>query len=299
MDRFAAMRAFVNVADLQGFAPAARKLRLSAPAVTRLVAALEAQLSIQLLRRTTRSVTLTDAGARYLERARRILGDLSEAEQSARAEHSEPLGRLLISAPESFGRRHVAPLLSDFLIEYPRVDAELLLADRLVHLVEEGLDVAVRIGVLADSSLRARAVGATRRVLVASPEYLREHRKVRSPADLKHHSLILLSPLSPTRHWRFVRDGKEEQVPVTPRLVTNSAEAALAHAQRGGGLALLLGYQVKDLVKAGKLEIVLSRQEPPALPIQIVYPSTRLPSANLRAFIDLTLQTRDWNFVAL
>lgn len=293
------MTAFVAVAELRGFAPAARRLRLSAPAVTRLIASLEEQLSIRLFQRTTRSVALTDAGARYLERARRILADLSEAEQSARAERSEPFGRFVIGAPETFGRREVAGLVSDFLDAYPRVNAELLLSDRLVQLVDEGVDVAVRIGVLEDSSLRARAVGVTRRVLVGSPGYLRSQKKLRSPADLATHALIVFSSLSPTLHWRFFRDGKEEQIRVTPRLLTNSAEAAIAHAERGGGLTLLLGYQVKEQVRAGTLEIVLPKHEPEPLPIQLVYPGARLPSANLRAFIELAVTTRNWNFVEL
>lgn len=299
MDRFTAMKAFVTVAELQGFAAAARKLRISPPVVTRLVAALEEQLSIRLLQRTTRSVALTDAGARYLERARRILADLDEAERTARAERTEPTGRLAITAPEVFGRREVAPLVCDFLARHPAVTGELVLADRIVNLVDEGVDVAVRIGVLRDSSLRARAVGATRRVVVASPSYLARRRRPRAPGDLAAHTLVHFSALAAQPEWRFHRRGRELRVPIAPRLVTNSADAAIGHAERGGGLTMVLAYQVRDLVKAGRLEVVLARYEPPPLPIQLVYPGARLPAANLRAFIELVAATRDWDFVDL
>lgn len=299
MDRFVAMKAFVTVAELQGFSAAARRLGISPPVVTRLVAALEEQLSIRLLQRTTRAVALTDAGTRYLERARRILADLDDAERTARAERTAPGGRLAITAPEVFGRREVVPLVSEFLARYPAVTGELVLADRVVNLVEEGIDVAIRIGALRDSSLRARAVGATRRVVVGSPAYLAGRRRPRSPADLAAHALVHASALAAQPEWRFHRRGREVRVPIAPRLVTNSAEAAVGHAERGVGLAMALAYQVKDLVKAGRLEVVLARYEPPHLPIQLVYPGTRLPSASLRAFIELAAATRRWSFVDL
>src|SRR5271167_4369183 len=179
MDRLDAMQAFVTVADLKGFAPAARKLGLSPSGVTRLIAGLENHLSARLLQRTTRSVTLTDAGARYLERAKRILGDVAEAEEAAQSERSAPTGRFVVAAPSVFGRTHVAPLMSDFLAKYPAVKGELGLSDRMTNLVEEGIDAAVRIGALEDSSYVARQVGATRRVLVASPQYLARRKRPR------------------------------------------------------------------------------------------------------------------------
>ena len=293
------MSVFVTVADLKSFAAAARQLRLSAPSITRLVAALEDELSIRLLQRTTRSVTLTDAGARFLERARRILADLDDAESDAKAHRSQPSGRFVVAAPQVFGRREVSPLMSDFVTAYPAVTGELTLADRVVNLVEEGVDVAVRIGFLRDSSLRTRAVGATRRIVVASPQYLAKAARLRSPADLQGHALIQFTAISPLPEWRFHRGSGEERVPIAPKLVTNSAEVALSHAQRGGGLALVLAYQAKELLKAKQLEIVLAKFEPPPLPIQLVYSGTRLLSANVRAFIDLALATRDWNFVDL
>ena len=182
------MTAFVTVAEHRSFADAARRLAISPSAATRLVAALEQRLGIRLLQRTTRSVTLTDAGARYLESARRILAAVDDAESSARAEVAVPTGRFVVAAPLVFGRREVAPLFSDFLARWPEVTGELVLADRVVNLLEEGIDVAVRIGVLADSSLRVRPLGKTRRVLVASPEYLERRKVPRRPRDLERHA---------------------------------------------------------------------------------------------------------------
>src|SRR5499425_3333861 len=173
MDRIDAMLAFVAVADRQGFAPAARKLKLSPSAITRLVAALEERLGARLLQRTTRSVALTDAGTRYLERARRILADIEEAETAAEGERTRPSGRLVVSAPLGFGRLHVSPVMTAYLKRYPEVSGELRLEDRMVSLVEDGIDLSVRIGELADSSLVARHVGEMRRIVVASPAYLR------------------------------------------------------------------------------------------------------------------------------
>lgn len=296
MDRFEAMSVFVAVAEQRGFARAAKRLGLSRSAVTRLVAALEDQLSIRLLQRTTRSVTLTDAGARYLERARRILSEVDDAERAARAQRSEPAGRFVLSAPQVFGRREVAPLLHDFLVAHPAVIGELTLADRVVNIVEEGVDLAVRIGFLDDSSLRSRQVGTTRRVVVASPEYLAANKRLRGATDLTAHRTILFTSLTPLPEWRFRSTRGELRVPIRPAFSTNDAEAAIGLAERGGGLAMVLAYQVLERVQMGRLQIVLAKSEPPPLPIQLVYPSTRLLSATVRAFIDMTLATRKWTF---
>ncbi|MBA3542305.1 MAG: LysR family transcriptional regulator [Deltaproteobacteria bacterium] len=293
MDRIDAMQAFVTVADLRGFAPAARQLKLSASAITRLVAALEARLSIRLLQRTTRSVTLTDAGARYLERARRILADVTETENLARAERTEPTGHFVVAAPSVFGRRVVGPVMSSFLARYPAVTGELALADRMVNLVEEGVDVAVRIGALDDSSLIARRVGATRRVVVAAPAYLATRKRLRTPDDLAAHAIIQFTGLGAA--WRF----RDQLLALAPRFVTNSADAAIAHAERGGGLTMVLAYQVREAVQVGRLAIVLPKFEPPPLPIQLVHPTTRLLSANVRTFVELVVETCAWQFVEL
>lgn len=293
------MTAFVTVADLRGFAPAARQLRLSPSVVTRHVAALEERLGARLLQRTTRSVTLTDAGARYLERARRILADVAEAEGAAQAERTVPIGRFVVAAPNVFGRLHVAPLMCAYLARYPAVVGELTLADRVVNLVEDGVDAAVRIGPLDDASHVARKVGATRRVVVASPAYLARCEPPPTPAGLARHSLIQFTALSPTSEWRFVRGGDDLRVDITPSFVTNSADAAIGHAELGGGLTMVLAYQVASAVRAGRLQVVLADFEPPPLPIHIVYPTTRLLSAKVRAFIDEVTATCDWRFVDL
>src|SRR3954452_1819528 len=212
MDRLEAMQAFVAVADLQGFAPAARKLGLSPSGVTRLIAALENHLGARLLQRTTRSVTLTDIGARYLERARWILADVEEAEGSAQRERTRPSGRLVVSAPIGFGRLHVSPVMSAYLTRYPEVSGELRLSDRLINLVEDGVDLAIRIGHLADSSLVARSVGDMRRIVVASPDYLKRRGEPHTPADIVEHDTIQFGALSAGSDWDFVEDGREVRV---------------------------------------------------------------------------------------
>jgi DNA-binding transcriptional LysR family regulator len=299
MDRLEAMTVFVAVADLQGFAPAARRLNLSPSAVTRLIASLAEFLGIRLLQRTTRSVTLTDAGARYLERTRRILSDVTEAEELAQAERTVPTGRIMVAAPSVFGRIHVAPLMSSYLARNPAVMGELMLADRMTNLVDEGIDVAVRIGLLEDSSHVALRVGATRRVVVASPEYLARRPRPRSPEDVVEHDVIQFLAINPTTEWRFVRDQVESRVSFVPRYATNSADAAIGHAEQGGGLVMVLAYQVVEAVRAGRLEIVLPEFEPPPRAISIVYPNTRLLSAKVRAFVDLVTSTCDWRFLEL
>jgi DNA-binding transcriptional LysR family regulator len=296
MDRIDAMQAFVAVADLRGFAPAARKLRLSPPAVTRLIAALEERLGARLLQRTTRSVALTDAGARYLERARRILADVEEAELAAEGERIRPSGKLVVSAPVGFGRLHVGPMMSAYLKRYGDVSAELRLEDRMVSLVEDGIDLAVRIGHLADSSLVARQVGEMRRIMVASPAYLKRHGEPKTPAEIAAHQTIQFGASSASGEWRFIEDGREFRVDIVPRLSTNSADAAVQYAEAGGGLTRVLAYQAADAVRRGRLKVVLQAFEPPPLPIHIVYPTSRLLSAKVRAFIDLVVETSNWKF---
>ena len=292
MDRIDAMAAFVAVADLEGFAPAARKLGLSPSNVTRLIAALEERLGARLLQRTTRSVTLTDVGARYLQRARRILADVEEAEISAQAERMQPSGRLVVSAPIGFGRIHVSPVMSAYLQRYPDVSGELRLSDRMINLVEDGVDLAVRIGHLADSSLVARSVGDMRRIVVASHDYLKQRGEPNNPAAVASHDTIQFGMAD----WDFVEDGREVRVSCAPRFITNSADAAIWHAEQSGGLTRVLAYQAADAIKAGRLKIVLAEFEQPPLPIHIVYPTSRLLSAKVRTFVDLVVEVSDWKF---
>ena len=293
MDRLDAMQAFVTVAELRGFAPAARKLKLSPSGVTRLIAALEERLGARLLQRTTRSVTLTDAGTRYLERAKRILADVEEAEHAAESERTRPSGRLVVSAPVGFGRLHVSPVMTAYLNRYSEVSGVLRLEDRMVNLVDDGVDLAVRIGDLADSSLVARQVGEMRRITVATPGYLKRHGEPKTPEDLREHQTILFGPAT---NWRFVQDGRDIEVTPTPRFTSNSADAALQYAEAGGGITRVLAYQAAEGLKRGRLKILLAKYEQPALPIHIVYPTSRLLSAKVRAFIDLVVETADWNF---
>jgi DNA-binding transcriptional LysR family regulator len=296
MDRLDAMQAFVAVADLRGFAPAARKLGLSPSAVTRMIAALEDRLGARLLQRTTRQVALTDVGARYLERIRRILADVEEAETSAEGERTRPSGRLVVSAPVGFGRLHVSPVMSAYLKRYPEVSGELRLADRMINLVEDGVDLAVRIGHLADSSLVARHVGEMRRIVVASKAYLKQHGEPDTPQAIASHQTIQFGAMAAAPAWHFVEDGREVSVTCSPRLTTNSADAAIQYAAEGGGLTRVLAYQAAEAIKAGRLRIVLQKFEQPPLPIHIVYPTSRLLSAKVRAFIDLVVDSSDWRF---
>ena len=295
MDRLDAMHAFVTVADLHGFAAASRRLKRSPPMVTRLVASLEAHLGQRLLQRTTRSVTLTDAGQRYIEQARRILAEVEHAEASAMAARTTPSGRLVVTGPVLFGRLHLAPLMCTFLMKHQAVTGELLLVDHVVNLIDEGVDLAVRIGRLTDSSLVARKVGETSRVVVASPKYLASHPAPRTPEGLQKHDLIHLTRLAPTPEWTFEKDGKEQRVRFVPRMVTNSSDVAIGHALLGGGVTVALSYQVTDLVKSGKLVVLLPGFQAPALPIQCVMPSARLVSASARAFLELASAQR-WQF---
>src|SRR6202022_3836907 len=296
MDRIDAMQAFVAVADLQGFAPAARKLGLSASGGARCVAALEDRLGARLLQRTTRSVTLTDVGSRYLERARRILADVEEAEGAAEGERTRPSGRLVVSAPVGFGRLHVSPVMSAYLTRYPEVSGELRLSDRMINLVEDGVDLAVRIGHLADSSLVARHVGEMRRIVVASNGYLKQRGEPDTPEAIASHQTIQFGATAASPDWRFAEDGSEVRVACTPRFTTNSADAAIQYAEQGGGLTRVLAYQAAEAIKAGRLRIVLEKFEQPPLPIHIVYPTSRLLSAKVRTFIDLVADISDWHF---
>jgi DNA-binding transcriptional LysR family regulator len=296
MDRLEAMQAFVTVADLKGFAAAARKLRLSPSAVTRLIASLEDRIGARLLQRTTRQVALTDAGTRYLERARRILADVEEAEIAAEGERARPTGRLVISAPVGFGRLHVSSVVTAYLKRHRDVSAELRLEDRVINLVEEGVDLAVRIGQLPDSSLVARHVGDMRRIMVASPGYLKSRGEPKRPQDIAAHDAIQSGSTPGQAEWRFVEGGNEVRMDYLPRLVTNTADAAIRYAEAGGGLTRVLAYQAAEALKRGRLKIVLAKFEQPVLPIHIVYPTSRLLSAKVRAFIDLVVEISDWHF---
>lgn len=299
MDRLQAMGVFVAVADLHGFAPAARKLGLTPSAVTRFISALEAHLGLRLFQRTTRAVALTDAGARYLVRARRILADLDEAEALAREEQQHPSGRLTVTAPSMFGRLHVGPLMGAYLNRYPDVTADLQLSDRNIALVDEGIDLAVRIGPLTEQSLIARRMGAVRRVTVAAPAYLEAHGTPTRLEDLAQHRLIRFAIAPGPEEWEFQQAGRALRLPLHPRYTTNSGDAAICQCEFGGGITRVLSYQVAAAVAAGRLRILLTEFEPPPLPIHFIYPSARLLPLKVRAFIDLAQTSCAWDFTRL
>jgi DNA-binding transcriptional LysR family regulator len=281
------MRVFVAVAEVQGFAPAARRLAMSPPAVTRAVAALEERIGTRLLHRTTRIVRLTEAGSRFLADCKRILGEIEEAEDSAAGPHAEPRGQLAVTAPMMFGRMYVAPIVLDFLARHPRVTARMLFLDRVVDLIDEGLDVAVRIAHLPDSSLRAIRVGSVRWVVCASPDYLAARGTPRSPAHLSQLDAIAFSFSTSPEEWSF---ASGETLSPPTRLVVNSNDVAIAAAVAGRGLARVLSYQIAPELRADKLRIVLSEFEPPPVPISVVYAEGRRAAAKVRAFVDFAVE---------
>jgi len=286
MDRLRELEVFVAVADAGSFAKAGSRLRLSPPAVTRAVSALEDRLGARVFNRTTRSLNITDVGQRFLESARRILIDLDAAEKEVVGEAAVPHGHLTMTASVTFGRSALAPVVRDFLNHYPRVSVSVLLLDRVANLVEEGIDLAVRIGPLPDSSLVAKKIGTVRRILVASPDYLDRRGVPRTPAELRLHSMIAFTGLMPNREWRFV-DGKGgSSVSFAPRLEINDAAASIAAAEMGDGITVALSYMVADKIRDGRLVPVLDSVTPPPVPVHLVHPQNRLISPKLRAFLD-------------
>src|SRR5690348_15642070 len=286
-DRLDALTIFVAVAEQQSFGEAARQLGRSPASVSRAVAALEERLQTRLFNRTTRSVALTDAGARYLESCRRLLATYDELEAVNLGERVQPRGWISVTAPVMFGRLHVLPLAQSFLGEYPQVDVRLLLLDRVVSLVDEGLDLGVRVGQLPDSSLRAVRVGQVRRVVCATPQYIARHGVPATPRDLGSHSLVACTAVTPSPdRWTFHGPSGVSSVAVTPRLVVNTTAAAVDAALAGLGLTCILSYQAEPHAAAGRLQTVLVEYEPPPAPIHIVHPAGRHLPAKVRLFLD-------------
>lgn len=285
MDRFESLTAFVAVAERRGFAAAARALGMSPPAITRAVAGLERHLGVSLFHRSTRAVSLTDEGAGFLDRARRILADLREAEQIAMGGRSIPRGQLYVTAPVVFGRLHVLPEVERLLAKHEGLTARLMLIDRNVRIAEEGIDVAVRIGALADSALRAMPIGSVRQTIVASPAYLATHGVPANPVDLDHHHCIVGSGARVGSTWSFGGAGRTT-VEVTPRLTVSTVDAEIQAAEAGLGLANLLSYQVADAVVAGRLMPILADHAPPPMPVSLLYDAARASMPSVRMFID-------------
>jgi len=290
VDRLHLINVFVAVVEAEGLAKAARNLGVSPSVVTRAINELERQLGVQLLTRTTRLVRVTEAGARYAEDCRRILADFAEADESVRGNAATPRGELVVTAPVMFGTRYVTPIVTEYLAEHVEVGVSCWFVDRIVHLVEEGVDVAIRIGDLPDSSLIAARVGHVRRVICASPAYLERHGTPGKPGDLQTHTIIAARGVSPRPEWQLVDEGVPTSVALRPRMTTTSNESAVVAALGGFGITRLLSYQIADEVRDGRLVVLLREHEPPPIPIHVVHREGRHASAKSRRFLDLAIE---------
>jgi DNA-binding transcriptional LysR family regulator len=290
MDRLHHMSVFVAVAEAESFAAAGRRLSMSPPAVTRAVSALEKRLGVRLLTRSTRLVRITEAGERYLEDCRRIIADADEADESVAGLNAAPRGHLSVTAPVLFGQLYVMPGIVEYLRRYPDVTARALFLDRVVNLVDEGLEVAVRIGDLPDSSLKAVRVGQVRRIVCAAPGYLAARGTPDHPEQLTQHAIISASGVTPSAEWRFQDAGRPLQVRLQPRLVVTTNDGAIAATMAGLGITRLLSYQLARQIAAGELETILSDFELPSLPVHVVHREGRQSSAKVRAFVDLLVE---------
>ena len=284
MDRLDTLRTFIAVAEQQSFAKAARQLRMSPSAASRAVSDLERSLGVLLLRRSTRAVALTPEGAAYIQRCQPALTELEDAARDLRGEETEPQGELIVTAPVVFGRMHVLPVCLALMRRHPKLTIRLTLLDRLVRLVEEGVDVALRIAELPDSALHAVRVAEVRRVLVASPAYLAAHGTPAEPAALQHHAQLVFDNFAPQGEWRFGPEGRPA-IRLAPRLLSNDVEAVVAAALDGMGVARALSYQVAAHVAAGRLDYVLRQAEPPPVPVHLVFQAGRARAPKLRVFV--------------
>ncbi len=286
MDKLSGMRAFVEIVDRGSMTAAAHHLRRSLPTLVRTLSALEADLGTRLLRRTTRRMALTDEGRGYLEHCRRILREIEEAERELSPDATEPRGEVRVSAPVSFGGRHVAPAVNRFLERYPEVRVDLALNDGVVDLLEESVDVAVRIGALADSSMIAMPVGHVRRVLCASPSLIERVGLPARPQELSSRPCIRFGALMAGPNWVFRKKGRDFSVRPEGNMACNQAGVAAEACAAGVGFSLLLSYQAAPLVREGRIVVVLEDYEPPPRPIHLVYSDTKLMPARQRAFLD-------------
>lgn len=286
MDRLQTMSVFIAVAEEAGFAAAARRLNMSPPSVTRAVGELEARLRARLLHRTTRTVRLTDAGARYLADCQRIMLEIEEADGHAAGVHAAPQGAVSLTGSALFGRIVLAPILVGLLQRYPAISINTLFVDRVVNLIDEGIDIAVRIADLPDSSLAAIRVGSVRRVLVASPDYLATAGYPQTPSDLAAHDTVDFVNIMARGEWNFVRDGRTQHFKTQSRLRANSADVAITAAVAGRGITRVLSYMVAPWLETGELEIVLADFTPPAVPVHVVHKEQAQTSGRVRAVAD-------------
>ena len=287
MDQLHLMTVFVAVAELQGFAAASRKLHMSPPAVTRAITALEKNVGVKLLARTTRHVKTTEAGQRYLQDAKRILQDVVLANEAAQGIHGEPKGVLRVTAPVLFGQQYVLPIVLEYLKQFPMTQVETVFVDRVVNLLEEGFDLGIRIGHLADSSMHARYVGQVSLILVASADYLKQYGMPSSPQTLSEHFIVATSSGDLAHDWHFEKESMGSSVRIHPRLSVNTNQAAINAAKQGMGISRVLSYQVGDELKSGQLKTLLTDFQLPPLPVHIVHREGINASAKVRSFIDL------------
>lgn len=286
MDKLRAMDTFVRIVETGSLTAAADALDVSGPSVVRLLAGLERALDVRLLNRTTRRIALTDEGRDYYERCKRILAEVEEAEAAAGNRRGAPRGLVRVTAPVLFGRMHVTPLAAAFVRAHPGVTVDFLLVDRVVNLLEEGLDLGVRIGALADSALVAVPLGEVRRVLCASPVYLARAGTPRDPRELRAHDCLRFGGLGSTDEWTFFDAGRRVAVRVEGPLSGNQAEPLVDACADGLGIGMFLSYQVAPLVAAGRLEVLLAAWCPPPVPVSVVYPHAKLLPARTRLFVD-------------
>nr|WP_043518053.1 LysR family transcriptional regulator [Achromobacter arsenitoxydans] len=299
MNRFHEMTVFLAVADAGGFAAAARRLEMSAPTVTRSVAALERRLGALLLVRTTRSLRLTEAGQRYAADCRRILEEVEQADDAAAGAMAAPRGALAITAPALFGELHVMPAVLGYLRQHRQVSVRTLLVDRVVNLLDEDIDVAVRIGALPDSSLTAVPVGHVRRVVCASPDFLRVNGVPEDPEALHRFCTITAAMEGRGPQWRFLQDGQIRRLNVQSQLTVTSFQAAVMAAREGWGLTQVVSYQVAPHLASGALQVVLRDFELPPLPVHVVYPEGRKSSAKVRSFVEFCVDALRRDLAAL
>jgi DNA-binding transcriptional LysR family regulator len=301
MDRIDAMKVFVAALDEGSLAGASRKTGRSAAAVSRAIAFLEAHVGVPLLHRTTRSIKLSEAGERYAVACRKVLNDLEEADRNAAGERSVPRGTLTITATVFAGVHLLRPIVDAFMEQHPTVNVRMYLLERPVNLIEEGMDLALRITHLADSNLVAHRIGEVRKVVVASPRYLATHPRIAEPADLSKHEIIAMQHMGQDS-WSFPpQEGSSvpRAVSITPRLVVNDVRAAVASAVEGRGVTRLLSYHVAPEIKQGLLRIVLADAESVPLPVHLVSPYGRLAVPKVRAFVDFALPRLRAQYTAL
>lgn len=287
LDQIQLMSVFVAVAEEQGFAAASRRLNMSPPTVTRAIAMLEKRLSVKLFNRTTRYVRVTDAGLRYLDDVKRILDDIKLANEAAQGVNATPQGSISVTAPVLFGQQYVLPSVIEYLNTHEKTKVNTVFLDRVVNLLEEGYDVGVRIGALADSSMRAKKVGSVRLALVASPDYLAKHGIPQHYQDLENHTLIEAQVGSLNPDWKFVDNGKVVNQRIQSRLSVTTNQAAINAAVAGFGITRIISYQVAEELKNNQLKFILEPFEQKPLPVNIVHREDKLSSAKVRSFIDL------------